>query len=82
MEEINIRDFLSYLKHYIFALVTVVVFAVGVVAIYDTAFKKPVYQAQTTVVIAKSSDGMSDNAASLNEVNASLIVKSLKVNLY
>ncbi len=71
MEEINIRDFLSYLKHYLFALVTVVVFAVGVVAIYDTAFKKPVYQAQTTVVIAKSSDGMSDNAASLNEVNAS-----------
>ena len=42
---------------------------IGVV-IYDTAIKKPMYQANTTVIIAKS-DGADGAAASLNDVNAS-----------
>lgn len=71
MEEINIKAFFSYLKHYIIAFIVVVVLAVGGVAIYENAFKKPIYQAQTTVVIAKS-DSMADgSAASLNDINAS-----------
>ena len=70
MEEINIKDFFVYLKHYILAFVVFVVLAVGGVLIYDNMFKKPVYKAQTTVVIAKS-DGMVDSAATLNDVNVS-----------
>ncbi len=70
MEEINIKDFLSYLKHYVFAFVILVVLAVGGVIIYDTQFKKPIYQAKTTVVIAKS-DASEGTAASLNDINAS-----------
>lgn len=70
MEEINIKDFFVYLKHYILAFVIFVVLAVGGVLIYDNMFKKPVYRAQTTVVIAKS-DGMTDSATTLSDVNVS-----------
>lgn len=71
MEEINIRDFFNYLKHYILAFVIAVALAVIGISIYENSFKKPIYQAQTTVVIAKS-DGMADGTAtSINDVNAS-----------
>ena len=70
MEEINIRDFFSYLKHYILAFIFVIALAVGGVAVYDNMFKEPIYQAQTTVVIAKS-DAMEGTAATLNDISAS-----------
>lgn len=70
MEEINIKDFFSYLKGYILALIIVVALAVGGVVVYDVMFKKPIYQAQTTVVIAKS-DNSDSAAATLNDINAS-----------
>ena len=70
MEEINIKDFFIYLKHYVFVFVIAVVLAIGGVLIYDNMFKEPVYKAQTTVVIAKA-DGVSDSATTLNDVNAS-----------
>ena len=72
MEEINIKDFFSYLKHYILAFVIVLALAVGGVAIYDSMIKEPIYQAQTTVVIAKNEITMDgSSAATLNDINAS-----------
>ena len=72
MEEINIKDFFSYLKHYILAFVIVIIVAVGGVVIYDSMIKKPIYQAQTTVVIAKNEVTMDgSSAATLNDINAS-----------
>lgn len=73
MDEINIKDFFIYLKHYILAFVILIVLAVGGTIIYETMFKQPIYQAQTTVVIAKSdtSDLENNSAASLNDINAS-----------
>ena len=70
MEEINIKDYFSYLKRYVFAFVVVTIMAVGGIVAYDVIVKKPVYQASTNVVIARldSADG---TAASLNEINAS-----------
>lgn len=70
MEEINLKDFFSYLKHYIVAFILMIVLAVGGVTVYDTVFKKPIYQAQTTVVIAKS-ENSTNAAATLNDVNVS-----------
>ncbi|MBQ3413615.1 polysaccharide biosynthesis tyrosine autokinase [Candidatus Saccharibacteria bacterium] len=70
MEEINIKDFFSYLKRYIWAFILVAILAVSGVATYDLAIKKPVYQARTTIVIAKS-DSAESSAATLNDVNAS-----------
>lgn len=70
MEEINIKEFFVYLKRYIALFVIVIALAVGGVIIYDVVMKKPVYQARTTVVIAKS-DSIDGSAASLNDINAS-----------
>ena len=73
MEEINIKDFFSYLKRYILAYVIVIVLAVTGAVAYNVMIKTPVYQAHTTVVIAKS-DGFStdsSSAATLNDINAS-----------
>ena len=70
MEEINIKDFFIYLRHYIFAFILMIMLAVGGVVTYDLMLKKPVYQAQTTIVIAKS-DNNTNAATTLNDVNAS-----------
>ncbi|MBQ3296583.1 polysaccharide biosynthesis tyrosine autokinase [Candidatus Saccharibacteria bacterium] len=72
MEEINIKDFFSYLKHYILAFVIVIALAVGGVAVYDSMIKEPIYQSNTTVVIAKSDVTLEgSSAATLNDINAS-----------
>ena len=70
MEEINIKEFFIYLKRYIPLFVIVMALAVGGTIVYDVVIKKPVYQAQTTVVIAKS-DSIDGSTASLNDINAS-----------
>lgn len=70
MEEINIKDFFIYLKHYILAFILVITLALSGMVIYDQGIKKPVYQAQTTIVIAKS-DNTTNAASTLNDVNAS-----------
>ena len=70
MEEINIKDYFVYLKHYIVAFILMIALAVGGIVAYDIFLKKPIYQAQTTIVIAKSDDS-SNSASTLNDVNAS-----------
>ena len=70
MEEINIKDFFRYLKHYIIGFILMIGLAVGGVVVYDMVIKKPVYQAQTTIVIAKS-DSTATSASALSDVNAS-----------
>lgn len=71
MEEINIKEFFSYLKHYILAFIVFALVAAVGVTIYESMFKKPIYQAQTTVVIAKSDETEVGTATTLNEINAS-----------
>ena len=70
MEEINIKEYFVYLKKYIFAFILMIGLAVGGVLVYDFRFKKPIYQANTTIVIAKSDDS-NNAAATLNDINAS-----------
>ena len=70
MEKISIGDFFRYLKRYIVVFVVVVVLAVAGTVAYDTVIKKPIYQAQTTVVIANTGSS-SNSAVTLNDVNAS-----------
>lgn len=56
MEEINIRDFLSYLKKYIILIACVVaVFIIGV-CVYNTGVKVPLYTTYTTIVLTKSNE--------------------------
>ena len=69
MEELNIKDFFIYLKRYIVAFIIIPVLAVGGIVGYDLMLKKPVYQAQTSVVLANSSD--TSTAITLNDLNTS-----------
>ena len=71
MEEINIKDFMVYLKRYILAFIITIAVAVAGVAVYDIMFKKPIYQAQTTIVVAKSGDAELGATTTLNDINAS-----------
>lgn len=71
MEEIDIREFFIYLKSYIAAFVICISLTVVGVVAYDNMIKKPVYQAQTTVVIAKADNVDSSVATTLNDINAS-----------
>lgn len=62
MEEINIRDFLSYLKKYIVIIACVVaVFIIGV-CIYNTSIKIPLYTTYTTIVLTKSNESQVTNS--------------------
>ncbi len=70
MEEINIKEFFIYLKRYIFGFIAAVILAIAIVLIYDLTIKTPIYQAKTTIVVAKS-DGAENTAATLNDVNIS-----------
>lgn len=71
MEEINIKDFFIYLKKYIIAFVVAIVVALTGVFVYDGFLKKPIYQAKTTIVVAKSDNTELTSSAALNDINAS-----------
>ena len=68
MEEIDIKDFLSYLKKYIIAAIVATILAVGATAFYDLHVKTPLYKTSATAVLTL----MSNNSAqtTLNELNA------------
>ena len=71
MDEINIKEFFRYFRRYIVVLVVFLVVVLAGVFVYDKMIKKPVYQAQTSVIIAKSA--ADDNASgTVNDINASL----------
>ena len=54
MEEINIKDFLDYLKKYIFIIVIVVCLAIVLIFIYDKNIKVPLYKSNTTIVLTQT----------------------------
>ena len=70
MEEIDIKEFFKYLKRYIVAFIIAVGLAISAVLVYDLGFKKTIYQAKTTIVIAKSNSDNNSTTA-LNDINAS-----------
>ncbi|MBR2543508.1 polysaccharide biosynthesis tyrosine autokinase [Candidatus Saccharibacteria bacterium] len=70
MEEIDIKEFLNYLKRFYLAFIIAVFVAVSGVLVYNLGFKKSIYQAKTTIVIAKSNNDNNSTTA-LNDINAS-----------
>lgn len=66
MEEINLRDLLSYFKKHLVLFVVMVLFAVSAGTIYSVFIQKPEYKAQATVIL--SSD--KSKATIQNEINA------------
>ena len=66
MEEINLRDLLSYFKKHLVLFVVMVLFAVSAGTIYSVFIQKPEYKAQATVIL--SSD--KSKTTIQNEINA------------
>lgn len=85
MEEIDIKDFLIYLKKFILAMIVLALLATGGSVFYNICIKKPLYKTSTTVVLAQSNNTTSQ--ATLNDINInqklvatySEIVKSKRV---
>ncbi len=68
MEELDIKEFLSYLKKFLWALITLPIIAVSAVAYYDTNIKTPLYESSSQVALLQSDS--SSAAATLSEINA------------
>ena len=68
MEEIDLKDFLGYLKKFIIPTIIVTILALGGTYIFDTQLKTPMYSTYTKVLLAQDNDN-SNSSATLNDVN-------------
>ena len=71
MEEINLRDLLSYFKKHLILFIVVVLFVVSAGTIYSVFIQKPEYKAQATVIL--SSDKSKTTIQSEINANKNLI---------
>lgn len=68
MEEINIRDFLNYLKKYVLVIVAVSLVLVIGVFVYDKSIKKPLYTTYTTIILTKSNEAQTGTTITQNDI--------------
>ena len=71
MEEINLRDLLSYFKKHLILFIVMVLFVVSAGTIYSVFILKPEYKAQATVIL--SSDKSKNTVQSEINANKNLI---------
>ena len=85
MEEINVKEFFNYLKKYIAVLIVFLLIAAGGIFVFDKTIKRPVYQAQATVIITRyestdSTSGTTNDIASSQRL-ASIYGEIIKSDL-
>ena len=68
MEEINIMDFLNYLKKYVLVIVLVSLVLIIGVFIYDKSIKKPLYTTYTTIILTKSNEAQTGTTITQNDI--------------
>lgn len=68
MEEINIRDFLNYLKKYVLVIAVVAIVLIIGVFIYDKSIKKPLYTTYTTIILTKSNETQTGTTITQNDI--------------
>ena len=54
MEEINIKDFLDYLKRYVLLIFAIIALFLVIVVVYEKNFKIPMYKSSTTLVLTQT----------------------------
>ena len=67
MEEINILDFLNYVKKYIVIIMVLSFILLVEVVVYDKAIKVPMYKTYTTIVLTQASDA-SNSTITQNDI--------------
>ena len=68
MEEINIRDFLNYLKKYVLVIAAVALVLIIGVFVYDKSIKKPLYTTYTTIILTKSNEAQTGTTITQNDI--------------
>lgn len=68
MEEIDIRDFLNYLKKYVIVIISVIVVFILGVYVYDKGIKTPLYTSYTTIILTTSNDAQNSTAITQNDI--------------
>lgn len=61
MEEINVKEFLKYLKKYIILIVIVVILSITGICVYNANIKVPEYTTYTTIVLTQSNETQINN---------------------
>ena len=69
MEEIDLKEFLKYLRKYIWMMVVAVVVFLGAALTYDLGFKTPLFTSMTTVVLNKGDSGRNTVQEDLTTLN-------------
>ena len=69
MEEIDLKDFLAYLKKFVIAIVVVALIAVGGTYFYDTKVKTPMYSTYTKILLVKNQEEETSSSATLNDIS-------------
>jgi capsular exopolysaccharide synthesis family protein len=68
MEEIDIKDFFSYLKKFVIVMIITTILAIGATLFYNLAIKTPKYKTSTTVVLAQKTNEATSQST-LNDIN-------------
>jgi len=71
MEEIDIKDFLGYLKKFIIPMIVVAFLATGGSILYNLVIKTPMYKTSTTIVLAQKAEEKGSASVTLNDINLS-----------
>ena len=69
MEEIDIKDFMGYLKKFLIPMIVVALITIGGSIFYNLAIKTPMYKTSTTVVLAQSTGDQTSSSVTLNDIS-------------
>ena len=79
MEEINIKDFLQYLRKYTAVIILLSILFVLGIYVYDKHIKTPMYSTSTTIVLVKNDDEKSYSVADSNTITQNDIILNQKL---
>ena len=69
MEEIDIKDFMGYLKKFLIPMIVVALITIGGSIFYNLAIKTPMYKTSTTVVLAQGTGDQVSSSVTLNDIS-------------
>lgn len=69
MEEIDIKDFMGYLRKFLIPMIVVALITIGGSIFYNLAIKTPMYKTSTTVVLAQGTGDQVNSSVTLNDIS-------------
>ena len=69
MEEIDIKDFMGYLRKFLIPMIVVALITIGGSIFYNLTIKTPMYKTSTTVVLAQGTGDQVSSSVTLNDIS-------------